>query len=281
MRKNRFSRSHNNQVLKLVFTILVSIFIYLIIKDLFGKDSLITKYFFDKVVLTPYNVVGIILIILFSCGIWVGYKNSKILFSIISFLFLIPTLFGTAKILFPNQIAEFLNGIKQFFINVIIVFAAIVFVVIIIYLSVLIKSKIQDRKYCKRDFENDKSMPTKNISNSVENGTCTKLKNEELKREEVSNESNEIVDNNCNNDNNVTKETILQQELSQPLIEIVKHERYIANRTCPQCGSILVSRKNRYDDTYFLGCSKFGKTGCDFTINYVDYYDLKEKYNFK
>ncbi len=56
------------------------------------------------------------------------------------------------------------------------------------------------------------------------------------------------------------------------------NEIRIANKKCPYCGNNLRSRTNSYDGTYFLGCSMFGKTGCDFTINYVDYHEIVNKY---
>ena len=50
----------------------------------------------------------------------------------------------------------------------------------------------------------------------------------------------------------------------------------IAHRICPQCGAKLCARTNGHDGTHFLGCTKYGKTGCDFTINYVDYYAIQK-----
>lgn len=36
---------------------------------------------------------------------------------------------------------------------------------------------------------------------------------------------------------------------------------------CPQCGSILEKKKNSKTYSYFYGCTKYSKTGCDYTCN--------------
>lgn len=37
-----------------------------------GFDNIITRFFMKKVLLSPFNIVGIIMIICSFCGIWIG-----------------------------------------------------------------------------------------------------------------------------------------------------------------------------------------------------------------
>ena len=73
--------------------------------------------------------------------------------------------------------------------------------------------------------------------------------------------------------------SICEDNLTDSQIEYFYNntDKCIANRICPKCYNKLVARTNSYDGSYFLGCSVYGKTGCNFTINYKEYYNIKDK----
>lgn len=84
-----YTLKHFGQVLKIVLSLIILSLIYTGICKLFGKDSIIAKFFMNNFIFKAYNIVGIILIILFACGIWVGRKKAKILFSVVSSIMLV------------------------------------------------------------------------------------------------------------------------------------------------------------------------------------------------
>lgn len=96
-----YTLKHFCQGLKVVFSLIVLGLIYAGICKLFGKDSIIAKLFMNNFIFKAYNIVGIILIILFACGIWVGRKKAKILFSVVSAIMLVFSIISYI----PNVIA--------------------------------------------------------------------------------------------------------------------------------------------------------------------------------
>ncbi len=104
-----YTLKHFCQVLKVVFSLIVLGLIYAGICKLFGKDSIVAKLFMKNFFFKAYNIVGIILIILFACGIWVGRKNAKILFSVVSAIMLVLSIISYI----PNVI-EVINQIINY-----------------------------------------------------------------------------------------------------------------------------------------------------------------------
>ena len=86
-----FTLSHFLQVLKVLFTLTVLGVIYSYICKIFGKESFIAKLFIDNFIFKAYNIVGVILIILFACGIWLGRAKAKALLSIVSAIMLLAS----------------------------------------------------------------------------------------------------------------------------------------------------------------------------------------------
>lgn len=107
-----FTLKHFLQVLKVIFTLAILGMIYSGLCNLFGEDSFITKLFFKNFLFKAYNIVGLILIILFSCGIWLGRAKSKKLFTIVSGIMLVITVISYI----PNVIS-FFDVISEWFKN--------------------------------------------------------------------------------------------------------------------------------------------------------------------
>jgi hypothetical protein len=82
------------------------------IRNVFGDDSFITNLFANKIVFTTYNIVGVILILAFIRGKWLGYKKAKLLYLIVGSLMLLSTIISYIPnmIGFVETISSWFNG---------------------------------------------------------------------------------------------------------------------------------------------------------------------------
>ena len=262
---NHYSKSHINQVAKMIFPILVVLAIGLVIADVFGANSFITTIFFKKVVFTPYNIVGMILFVLFLGGVWVGRGKAKVMFGVVSILTIMPTLIKINNFLKSDLAAKIFDFVA-------IALIVVVGLLIIIPIIVVIVKSIYERKEEKK--QKDKFISKQ--QNSLSDGDIMKyiVSNVENKKQQT---NKNVVEK-----NNFFRNTQSSQNTNYRTFCIKDTDDWkIANRICPQCGAKLCARTNGYDGTYFLGCTKYGKTGCDFTINYVDYYAMRERLEIK
>ena len=265
MSSNHYSKSHIEQVTKMIVPILIVAAIGLAIADVFGADSFITTMFFKKVVFTPYNIVGIILFFLFLGGTWVGKGKAKVMFGVATVLSIMPTLIKINNFLQSDLAAK----IFDFVAIALIVVVGLLFIIPII---VVIAESICESKEEKK--QKDKFIAKKPNS----------LSDEDLMKH---------ISSNVENKKQQTSNSIVKQNNSLGNTQLIQNTNYrtscirdsddwkIANRICPRCGAKLCARTNGHDGTHFLGCTKYGKTGCDFTINYVDYYAIQERLGIK
>ena len=261
MSSNHYSGSHIAQVAKMIFPILVVAAIGLAIADVFGADSFITTMFFKKVVFTPYNIVGIILFFLFLGGTWVGRGKAKAMFGAATVLSIVPTLIKINNFLQSDLAAK----IFDFVAIALIVVVGLLFIIpiIVVVAESIYESKQEKKQKNKFVVKQPKSLNgedlMKHIASNVENKKQQTNKN-------VAKENNSLGNNQPIQNANYLTSSIKDSD-----------DWKIANKRCPQCGAKLVSRTNSHDGTHFLGCANYGRTGCDFTINYHEYHLVRER----
>jgi len=241
MHNNHYSKFHIIQVIKMIAPIIALVLIGFGIADIFGFDSFISKMFFKKVVFTKRTIVGIILFIFFVLGIWVGKGKTKLICGLVSAGMTLSTIFKVYRFL-----------VSDLFNYIIITFLVILILIITTIVVSAVISSIKEKK----EVINNKKEILKNIDNE-------KL----LEDMNVINFKNNLGMNQSMQTSNNHKQNI----------KVKDYNWKIANRICPKCGARLYAKQNSYDNTYFLGCSNYSRTGCDFTINYPDYYRIKDK----
>ena len=259
--------------IKKVFKFIGLFFSLTLFIRVFGIKSNINRFFIKKFVFTPFNIVFVILFILSLNKIWLGKKKSKILYYLFCVILMLPTCFSTLHYLFPTIMNKITNSISNFIISLVI----IVFISIIIILTIkLIRKK--DEITINNNSIIKSNLSKANNPNDLINLNCgyENIKKENIIKKEI---ANKTIQTNSNVASYYNKEK--QNKISQTQINIIpaynNTDKCIANRICPKCYNKLVARTNSYDGSYFLGCSAYGKTGCNFTINYKEYYNIKDK----
>lgn len=239
----------------------------------FGIKSNITVLFIKQFVLTPYNIVSIILFILYINKIWLGKKKSKILYYLVYVILMLPTFFSTLHYIFPKIMNKITNSIANFIITLVI----IGFISSIIILTIkLIRKK--DEITINNNSIIKSNLPKVNNPNVLINlhSGYENIKKDNIIKNEIVNKTMQTNSNVASYYNKEKQNKILQTQINiKPVY--YNTDKCIANRICPKCYNKLMARTNSYDGSYFLGCSAYGKTGCNFTINYKEYYNIKDK----
>lgn len=131
---------------KLIFRLIVIIIIAIFLIEIFGKNSIVTNYYFENVLFSPYNIVGVILLILSCFGIWLGKKTSSKLFHIVASIMTISSFLS----IFGYNIWYFIGGsLNRLFKTFIIIVAIIILLIIVI---IIITATIN---YCLNKKEKD------------------------------------------------------------------------------------------------------------------------------
>lgn len=280
MSRKVYTRKHWKQVIKVIISLFFLSFIYLFLIAKFGKDSFITKFFYENGLITSYSIVGIILVILFFNGIWVGRIKSKKLYSLVSFILFILSIIPLFSQIFPTALQKFKNSWVEILIIIGYIIGSILILIALVFLMRFIVKSISRKKLDSQ----------KNTEQYSKLSSYSKLNNLENKFDRFSHFNNGIssgiIDDVEQNTDTNTDSANVQPIFSDDKRDdfdftiyppISDAERSIAKRICPKCGAKLCARTNSYDGSFFLGCSQFGKTGCDFTINYPEYYAILKK----
>lgn len=335
MSKKVYTFSHVKQVFRVVAILVVLGLINSLLIHVFGKDNFITKWFFDNKIMTAYNIVGVILVILFACGIWLGREKAGKLKALITFILVIPTITSIVGFFFSEQLNKAKEQAMRVFTIIGYVFGGIISLILlffivkfIIWIIGIIVDSISSRssfKYTsgnsntsysntsysstsdlsvhepssndninhkvslqRRAISGNYSRTIKRTNIMVPQQTSVKIDN--VKEKELKT----VAHTNTTNTPQGLAATIHEEQKAKPIISqepffeykhayinSISDEKNVANRVCPLCGAKLYGRTNSYDNTYFLGCSRFGKTGCDFTINYPDYHYYRKKYGLE
>lgn len=228
------------------------------VSKMFGNESVITQFVYEKIVFTPYNIAGIIMICLAPFGIWFGKKGGYYLLKIISFVIAfisIPTFFSPSP-----SLSKLIDDLTFDHIKPIIY---VIVVIIILCIVCWIIEVIRTRKIL-------------NVGNydSVEeasNNAEDPLYINEEKECEIEREKNDVK-------GLLGKESNTKKEAYKPSFYYSKNE-LISLGICPQCGSKLVSRQNSHDKSWFKGCKSW--PACNFTVDYHKFKLLKSKCQHK
>jgi len=247
-RRKILTKRQDKKVFNRILQFILIFMVFSLMCNIFGKDSVVTNFYKEKVILTPYNLVGVIMIVFALFGFWIGKKKGSILLTIVTFLFDASAItsfsanfinyFSEQKIITTESGVDY--GFK--WVNV-------VAIIIIIALALCLVFAI----FCL-------------------------LKNIKIKREKTSEPS--IINEFC--EEQICSDEKLKGEQEQKIINAIKKtkEYKIGNKICPTCGAPMKLRQNRTNGSWFVGCQKyFTLSKCKFTYNYSKYKKLEEMYN--
>lgn len=216
-----------------------------VVSNIFGNESKITEFYREKVVFTPYNIVGLIMILCALGGGWIGRKNGSLLFKVVTFLLSSISYFS-----FIANFVNFFNAQENVvedkanygfnWVNIIVIALIVIFAILLV--AGIIK-----------------------LINFIR---------EERKQNVTECEPNVLL-----NEENVNLEQIKQQE--EQILKAIKNkiEYKIANNVCPNCNGELKKKQNRINDSWFIGCENyFSGINCRFTCDYKVYKKYEELY---
>ena len=236
-----------------------------LIAHFFGAESEMARAYMDNVLLSPFAVVGMIMVILSFGGIWVGRKNGKILFAFV-------TLLGVGSLL--AIVAHILHAISIIALAVL----CLVLIVTILCWTILLLKKLSLRKKVKDLKVNSKSITYAKKSQQPHKQPQQKQTMGIEKPQDKNHNATQQPKSKTQQENIVQEapkpETIKSTESIQGRSD---YGRLIANRICPDCGNGLKSKQNSYDGSWFKGCSSY--PNCEFTVDWRIYKDMERKHN--
>lgn len=124
---------------KLIVRLVILVIIAVILNKIFGKNSIITNYYFENILFSPYNIVGMILLVLSCFGIWLGRKTSSKLFHIVASI----TAIGSILAIFGYNIWYFIGSALSQLVKILIVVIGIIvsLAIIIAIITAIIDSR--------------------------------------------------------------------------------------------------------------------------------------------
>ncbi len=232
-----------------IIKFIVVILGFSIISKIFGANSEVTNFYKDKVVFTPYNIVGVIMLLCALGGEWIGKKKGSILLKIITFFFNVSSLssFGVNILNFlpeqKNVVVE--NKVDYGFkwINIIVIIILIIILVGLFIATISFIKQIKIRRILNK----------KRVKSNF---------NIYLKKEK------EVL------------EQIKKRQEAEILTAIkAKKEYKIGNKICPTCGGELGGNQNKKNGKWFIGCKNyFTDKKCRFTRDYPEYKRYEKLY---
>lgn len=257
-----------------------------LLSKLFGPDNEITIWYRENILFTVYNIVGIIMVLLAMCGIWVGTRKGSKMFKAVSTIALVvsivPIIVSIISIVVPKDVAigvsehmtNMLNSLKIVLIATGSLIALLVLIWIIVKLVNFFKLNIRERRY-----KGQNSRFSYVQANEPKAQDLVSKQNEtqkfiiEIAHKETSNISNEkLLEEEINKTNEANNST-----LEESLNKNDYLEKIVAN-ICPMCGGRLKSHQNHKTNKWFMGCENyFTSQQCRFTIDYAEYKLLKNK----
>ncbi len=234
-----------------------------LVSKIFGQNNAITNFYKEKVVFTPYNIVGLILISLSVLNVWVGKKKSSKLLSVVTFLLsaapAVSFCLNFLNYFSEQKNIEVENKVDYGFecVNIIAGIILTILVVWIIYLVVHLFKSIKNRQLLNEEENEDK--------------TCVKKEETKSKFKIYLQKEKEILEQ-------------IKNEQTQKILKAIKNkvEYKIGNRICPKCGAELKNRQNGQDGRWFIGCDNyFVNIECRFTYDYHDFKRYEELYDVR
>ena len=223
----------------------------------------------DKVLFTPYNITGMIMLILNLFGIWLGRKTGIKLHSavkkimwVVSLAPYLATPFSWLKLEFQNDpiIDEIIARLK----NIGRLFLVISFLIAMLFLLCAVRAWKKKREKCAK--KNDVDLSSN--AESVQNFPFSKepmlpiVTSVTEERPAVSNAPTERI------------------PLSSFILDGEKYLIAFANGAGPHCGGRLRSRQNHQTDKWFKGCENyFTEKKCGFTLDYWAFKNIQRKYS--
>lgn len=226
---------------KYIYKVIIMITFFLLLIKVLGINSVITKLYFKKMILNSNTIITVILLILTLNNRKIKLEEITILKKVINILLLIPLIINVFSVFIPDRIKEFKENLLKLSISMVL-FICIIRLIIYMFKIIKFKNKI------KLNVENNQI----NIPNCIPKELFLQKNNKKSRYKTIHTETKK----------------------ENRKIEYKDTTYYISNRLCPKCHAKLVSRYNSYEGTYFLGCSNFENTGCNFTINYHEYYKI-------
>lgn len=245
-----------------------------IITKFFGETSEVVKFYNEKILFTPYNITGIIMLILACCGVWCGKKGGHRILSVITKVMFVLTALSfisgvvswigldIPKSIAHTAIVKIVHNLKVFGIVILSLFGASVLLFVVIKLVGTIKGKsnssnMSNSSYRHNDINDlyQQSKMLKGILDREESQTSPDIKKQNALSSQV------IVEKYEQNNTESSQEKIIDT--------FPESAYYIANKICPLCGGKLTGRQNHKTSKWFMGCENyFSSRRCEFTINY-------------
>lgn len=246
--------------------------LFLILKfltSILGDGNPIVELYKEKVLFTPYNITGMIMLVLNLFGIWVGRKTGIKLHSavkkivwLISTLPYLATPLSWLKLEFQNdpiidEIIARLRTIGRLFL-------IILFLTAMLGLLCVVRTWKKKREKIARKTGVD-------LSPNIEG-----VQDPSLPKEPIA----PIVASVAEGWTSVSNTTAERIPLSSSILEGEKYLIAIANGVCPHCGGRLRSLRNRQTDKWFKGCENyFAEKKCGFTLDYWAFKNIQRKYS--
>jgi len=243
---------------------------------LFGNNN-ICNLIFKKILLTPYNIVGIILTF-FSIGrAYISKKESSSILKVITLFIYMFTFCSYVFIVCGWLNFDLWNWIWDNILVgplticlylLLIIIALIVLIFIIWLIVILIQNWLENKdevKYKEYSYLELISKPKKEkIEISSQEIFIDENKKIKTKEENAKKEENKII-------NTIS---IIEDEFDR-----TKYEEDISNNICPECGNYLTKRTNPKTGESFRGCTNYRRKNCRFTISDKRYLEIYKKYH--
>jgi len=248
-----------------------------IIKKVFGESSEIARFYNENILFTPYNITGIIMVVLATFGVWCGKKRGHTFFKVVSTVAEIMTilsLLSTAihwlrldKIV-GQETNDEIHKLTMRFRIIGIVVISIVILSVLLWGIFKIKARLE-RKKQKKDKENESNNIL--MKAPLEVGqinpkgfqNCLKEKGKVIKSP-AAKDLDTVKDGLISNQSNLISTIIVSDNTSRSY--------KIGHKICPSCGGKLVKRQNHSTEEWFMGCENyFSYINCKFTVSYSEY----------
>ena len=246
--------------------------LFLILKfltSILGDGNPIVELYKEKVLFTPYNITGMIMLVLNLFGIWVGRKTGIKLHSavkkivwLISTLPYLATPLSWLKLEFQNDpiIDEIIARLK----NIGRLFLVISFLIAMLFLLCVVRTWKKKRVKSARKSDVDLSSNVESVQNSP------------LPKESIL----PIVTSVTEGRPAVSNATAERISFPSFILDGEKYLIAIANGICPRCGGRLRSLRNHQTDKWFKGCENyFTEKKCGFTLDYWAFKNIQRKYS--
>ena len=263
----------------------------IIIVSVFGFDY-VTKFVLQKVLFTPYNIVGIIMTLATRCGIYINKRQGHWLKKTITWIFgvsaalsFVCTIMSWMKIdiwsyLLNNVLRPAVVSIWTVLAWCIIALISFLLLCLMIYCIIKIVCQIKERRASQKSCEEPKAILTENEEKINQHNAEFVLADVADNQHEITNESQEefpaAIDEQHKHHNTTTAKDMVFLKQDEILSE--DDELKISENKCPLCGWYLKKRTNRQTGEQFRGCSNYYYHNCTFTISDEEYLRIYKKY---